>query len=71
VQCTDTEVSTVDEGSLGLYWWDGAAWSQQGITGSVNVDDNLVTSQVDHLSLFAVLGQEKRWLFLPMVLKGA
>ncbi len=31
-------------------------WSQQGITSTVNITDNMVTARVSHLSLFVVLG---------------
>lgn len=69
VAYSDTETGPAIEGTLGLYWWDASAWSQQGITSSVNITDNLVTAQVDHLSLFAVLGETQR-LFLPLVFKN-
>jgi len=69
VAYSDTETGPAIEGTLGLYWWDASAWSQQGITSSVNITDNLVTAQVDHLSVFAVLGETQR-LFLPLVFKN-
>lgn len=71
VQYTDTEKGPAIEGTLGLHWWDEGAsqWSQQGITSSVNVTDNLVTAQVDHFSLFAVLGETFR-VYLPVVLRN-
>ncbi len=51
------------------HWWDEGTgqWSQQGITSSVNIAGNVVTAQVSHLSLFAVLGETRR-VFLPVVL---
>ena len=68
---TYTTSGPVIENTLGLYWWDEGAsrWSQQGITSSVNVTDNVVTAQVDHFSLFAVLGETHR-VYLPLVLRG-
>jgi len=69
VEYTDAEKGPAIEDTLGLYWWDGGAWSQQGITDTVSVTDNLVVAQVDHLSLFAVLGETKRG-FLPMVFRN-
>jgi hypothetical protein len=60
------------EDTLGLYWWsDGTNgwWSKQGVTSSVNITDNVVTAQVDHLSLFAVLGETRR-IYLPLVLRN-
>jgi oligopeptide transport system substrate-binding protein len=71
VQYTDTEKGPVVEDTLGLYWWDEGVsqWSQQGITSSVNITDNLVTAQVDHFSIFAVLGETHR-VYLPLVLRS-
>jgi oligopeptide transport system substrate-binding protein len=71
VQYTDTEKGTVVEDTLGLYWWDEGAsqWSQQGTTSSVNTTNNLVTAQVDHFSLFAVLGETHR-VYLPLVFRN-
>lgn len=55
--------------SIALYAWNGDTWSQEGITSSVNIIDNLVTAQVDDFSLFAVLGETRR-VYLPLVLKS-
>jgi len=70
-QYTDTEKGPVIEDTMGLHWWDEGAseWSQQGITSSVNITDNLVIAQVDHFSLFAVLGETFR-VYLPVVLRN-
>ena len=65
---TYTAPLPVVEETLALYWWDGTKWSQQGITSTVNVTDNVVTAQVNHLSLFAVLGETYR-VFLPVVMR--
>jgi len=56
--------------TLGLWWWDvGAnAWSQAGISSTVDVVQRQVTAQVAHLSLFAVLGETQR-VYLPLVLR--
>jgi hypothetical protein len=66
---TDAEKGAAVEDTLGLYGWDGSAWSQQGITSSVNITDNQVTARVDHLSLFGLLGETNR-VYLPLVIKG-
>lgn len=57
-------------GTLALWWWDesGAAWSQAGIISAVDTAQQRMTAQVDHLSLFAVLGETRR-VYLPLVLK--
>jgi hypothetical protein len=69
VQYSDGEKGPAIEDTLGLYWWDGDEWSQQGITSTANMTNNLVTAQVSHFSLFAVLGETRR-VYLPLVLKN-
>ncbi|RLC85172.1 MAG: hypothetical protein DRI79_11735 [Chloroflexi bacterium] len=70
-QYSDTKIGPTVEDTLGLYWWDEGVsqWSQQGITSTVNITDNLVTAQVDHFSLFAVLGETHR-VYLPIILRS-
>jgi oligopeptide transport system substrate-binding protein len=69
VHYSDTEKGPAIENTLGLYWWDGSTWSQQGITSTVDITDNLVSAQVGHFSVFAVLGETKR-VYLPVVLRN-
>jgi len=68
---TETEIAPLLEGGLGLYGWDPdtSTWSQEGITSSVNVTDNLVTAQVDHFSRFGVLGTFHP-VHLPLILRA-
>jgi oligopeptide transport system substrate-binding protein len=69
-QYSETQLGPTVEDTLGLYWWDEGAneWSQQGITSSVNVTDDVVAAQVAHFSRFAVLGETHR-VYLPVVLR--
>ena len=55
---------------MALWWWNegSSQWSQPGITSTLNATYNVLTSTVDHLSLFAVLG-ETHPVYLPTVLK--
>lgn len=69
VQYTDADKGPAIESTLALYWWNGVAWSRQGITSTVDIVNNVITAQVDHLSTFAVLGETNR-IFLPAVLKN-
>jgi hypothetical protein len=66
-----TNIGVVTEETLGLYGWDGGAadWSQEGISNTVDPLADLVTAEVDHLSLFALLGETRR-VYLPLVLKN-
>jgi hypothetical protein len=66
IQYTDTDLGAAIENSLQLYYWDGVYWSPQGITSTVNITRNVLVAQVDHLSLFAVLG-ETRQIYLPLL----
>jgi hypothetical protein len=71
IRYTDAQKGPAIEDTLRLYWWNEGAsqWSQQGITSTVNITDNLVTAQVDHFSPFAVLGETRR-VYLPLVLRS-
>ena len=53
---------------LGLWRWGGAAWTQEGISGTVDTGARIVTARLGHLSLFALLGPTKR-VALPLVLR--
>ncbi|NBD35155.1 MAG: hypothetical protein GVY30_04050, partial [Chloroflexi bacterium] len=70
-QYSETQLGPTIEETLGLYGWDVGAseWSQEGITSSVNITDDVVTAQVDHFSRFAVLGETRR-IYLPVVIRG-
>lgn len=69
VQYTDAERGPAIEDTLGLYNWDGNAWSQGGIVSSVDAASNRVVAQVSHCSLFAVLGETRR-TFLLLVFRN-
>ena len=69
VEYTNAEKGPVIEGTLGLYGWNGSAWSQQGISSTVNITDNVVTAQVEHFSLFGILGETHR-VYLPLVMRN-
>ncbi len=69
VEYSDSERAYAVEETLGLWAWDGDEWGQAGIDSAVEVGENRVIAQVDHFSLFGVLGEGRRF-FLPLVLKG-
>lgn len=66
VEYTDEESAGVDESTLSLYWWDGSEWQQA--TSTCDPIDNRVIATLDHLTKFAVLGEEPR-LYLPLVMR--
>ena len=67
VAYTDDERGAVNEESLHLYYWDGV-WSTTGITKTISEVEKVLTSNVNHLSLFSVLGMQHR-VYLPLVLR--
>lgn len=69
VEYSDSDQALAVEETLGLWAWDGVEWGQAGIDSVVEMSENRVSAQVDHFSLFGVLGEARR-LFLPLVLKG-
>ena len=67
---TDQVRKAAIEDTMALCWWNegSSVWSPSGITNTLNITHNVLTSTVDHLSLFAVLG-ETHPVYLPTVLK--
>jgi len=66
-------LSDLDESTLELRYWDGESWAQDGIT-TRDIASPCLTGTVDHLSTFAMFGQEKQeqiWhkVYLPLVLR--
>jgi hypothetical protein len=69
VQYTDAEKGPAVEDTLALYCWEGSQWVKEA-TSVVNVNANTVTATPNHFSLWAVLGEETRRAFLPIILKN-
>ncbi len=67
INYTDKEKGGAIEDTLGLYWWNGGQWVLEP-TSNVDVANNRLTAQLDHMTLFAVLGETKR-VYLPLVLR--
>jgi uncharacterized repeat protein (TIGR01451 family) len=57
--------------TLALYYWDGTAWSQEGITLlQQNPDANTLSVTIAHLTKFAIFGEvNERRVYLPLVLR--
>lgn len=71
IQYAEAEKGVVVENTLGLFWWDEETlqWSQQGITSTVDIINNLIVAQVGHFSLFSVIGQN-HCVYLPLVTRN-
>ncbi len=70
VRINYTRTGSAIENTLALYGWDSSSgqWTSSGISSSVNTGTNIVTAHVDHLSLFAVLG-DTNWIHMPLIVK--
>jgi sugar lactone lactonase YvrE len=65
VRYTPQELSGAIESTLGLYWYNGTAWVQDGLT-TVGRASGVLTSTTTHFTSFAVLGQTHRLYLLPL-----
>lgn len=65
VSYDEAELAGIVEESLALYWWDGSQWQREA-TSSLDAAGNRVTATLDHMSLFAVLG-EPASVLVPLV----
>jgi ligand-binding sensor domain-containing protein len=67
---TDQVRKAAVEDTMDLWWWNesSSAWSQAGITSTLSTTYKALTSTVNHLSEFAILG-ETNAVYLPTLLK--
>ncbi|MBI2864346.1 MAG: hypothetical protein HYX94_07255, partial [Chloroflexi bacterium] len=56
----------LDESSLKIYYWDAATGQWVAVPTVVDAANNTLTATLDHLTRFALLGQQWR-LYLPVV----
>jgi hypothetical protein len=54
------------EETMKLYYWDGTQWQLEP-TSSLDLENQLVTATLNHMTLFALLGETAQ-LYLPLVL---
>ena len=66
----------VDEATLRLYRWDGAAWSDAVLTcpesqryWHLDLDNNHLEATVCRFSEFILMGEARYWVYLPSVLR--
>ena len=70
ISYAEVNVAGLDEHTLGLYYWDGNEWADNGIT-VVERDEinNRLAARVEHLSEFALFAKEQQQkVYLPLVL---
>ena len=66
---SDTEVAGLVEGNLRLVHWDEESGAWTPISTTVDVENNLLTAQVSHFSVFGASGDEEVF-FLPRIEAG-
>jgi hypothetical protein len=72
VHYTDDEVAGLEEETLEVRFWDGTAWSTEGITlVSRDLANNTLVVTVAHLSEFALVGHGEHHIYLPLIRRGA
>ena len=62
---SESELGPAIENTLAFYYWDGTKWVQEP-TSTLDVVNNTLVATPDHLSLWTVLGETKRF-FLPFI----
>ena len=68
---TETQVMGLIEETLDLWFWDGAAWSTEGISVTAHVTlTNQFEATSAHLSTLALFGEELRRVYLPLILRA-
>jgi ligand-binding sensor domain-containing protein len=67
VDYTEAELGSALENSLSLYSWNGLAWVQESSVRDTVL--NQVTSTLDHLTHFAVLGETNR-IYMPLLFRN-
>lgn len=55
------------EDTVTLYWWNGKRWVREA-SSAVHPDENKLTATLDHMTLFALLGEGEQ-LYLPEIAK--
>lgn len=65
IEYTNEELAGAREATLQLYYWDGAAWVVEP-SAVLDADNNKITAQPDHFSIWAVFGEDISQ-YLPMV----
>ena len=71
INYTDTQMIGLVEKTLGLWFLDGATWSTEGISVTAHMTlTNQLEATCGHLSTFALLGEELRRVYLPLILRA-
>jgi hypothetical protein len=69
IQYSDWHLGNVQEDSLGLYHWTGSAWELEP-SSQVFTAVNTLTANPNHLSIWAVLGERAKAVYLPLTVRN-
>jgi hypothetical protein len=68
---TDADLAGMQEDTLALRYWDGAAWSTEGITiVERDTAHNRLVATLTHLSQFRLFARGEHALYLPLMLRS-
>ena len=57
---TDAQISSFEESSLKVYWYNETSKKWEGLPTKVNQNSNTLTAETNHFSLFSIFGQPKK-----------
>jgi hypothetical protein len=68
INYSDADVAGMDEATLQLNYWNGSAWSTDGITITKrDMIHNRLVATIAHLSKFAMFAEPNKQLYLPLI----
>jgi hypothetical protein len=69
VEYSLAELAGTGQDSLGLYSWNGTTWEKEP-SSQVDIETRHVKATPDHFSLWAVLGERRYPIYLPIVVQN-
>ena len=64
-----TEIQGIDSDTLSIYTWNTDTNTWVALSTAIDFNSLTATAQVDHLSIFTLLGRSDNLIFLPLVIK--
>ncbi|MCB0169345.1 MAG: M23 family metallopeptidase [Anaerolineae bacterium] len=69
IDFNNEELQGIQSNTLSLYTWNNPSSSWVAIPTSINLSGKVATTQIDHLSLFALMGTKIYKTYLPLITK--
>ena len=67
VSYEDEQINFIHEDTLSLYYWDETTQSWILEPSTIDTENNLITANPTHFSLWAVIGESYDFVYLPML----